>query len=131
MLDNVNNATLPRALASLLPSESLQSGSTLPQSQQDFLNILETRRAIFGSSNTPIQSDAAFQLLGLAVENIVGKSLDVVFDNYIFEKLNMTSSTLGTPNTNSNAVIPTSESSNGWDDGRSNESRLVIGFPNS
>lgn len=129
VIDNVDSAILPSALASLLPAENFKLQLPLPQSQQDFLDILETRPAVFGSSTTPIQSNAAFQLLGLATENIVGKPLAAVFDDYIFSKLNMTSSTLGTPDTKSNAVIPSSGSSSGWDDGRSNESRSVVGFP--
>ena len=75
-----------------------------------------TRRApVFLPGTTPVYSNAAFQILSYALENITNRTFESILDEGILQAVNMTSSSLATPSDSSNGVIPTSEKASGWD----------------
>jgi Beta-lactamase len=67
---------------------------------------IETRSPIFLPWSTPAYSNAAFALLGLALENITSKTLNDVFRDRIFRPLRMDSSSYTVPQDLVNAVVP-------------------------
>lgn len=73
-----------------------------------WLQSLENRAPSFQPWTTPAYSDNGFALLGLAISAMIGKSLDQVYRESIFEPLNMTRSNSSTPPQSmwENAVIP-------------------------
>ncbi|KAK5094147.1 hypothetical protein LTR70_004281 [Exophiala xenobiotica] len=65
-------------------------------------------------STTPIYSDAAFCLLALALEKITGKSFADTVQESILSPLNISATTVGTPASDTNAVIPDNVTTSGW-----------------
>ncbi|KAF1809860.1 beta-lactamase/transpeptidase-like protein [Eremomyces bilateralis CBS 781.70] len=124
-LDSLSNKSVPKALASILPTKNQQLISTFSKNHRDFLKLMAKRRPVNLPSSTPTYSNAAFQLLALAVENINRKPFNTTFDQSFLQPLNMRSSTLGAPNNTKNAVIPTNETVSGWADGRIDESTAL------
>lgn len=59
-------------------------------------------------------SNAAFQILSYALENITGRTFKSILADDIFRPLKMTSSSLSTPPTTSQAVVPGDETATGW-----------------
>ena len=104
---------LPKELASILPPSSFLV-STNASNEQSFIEILRTRNSIYKPGTTPIYSNAAFSLLALALEKITGKPFLTTMQDSIFSPLNMSVTTLGTPFTDDNTVIPADVVSSGW-----------------
>ncbi|PKK48887.1 hypothetical protein CI102_5453 [Trichoderma harzianum] len=62
-----------------------------------YIESSEARAPSFLPYTTPGYANNGFSLLGLAIENITGKSFEKMFDEDIFEPLDMTSSSAVTP----------------------------------
>ncbi|KAL7929194.1 beta-lactamase/transpeptidase-like protein [Trichoderma chlorosporum] len=62
-----------------------------------YIESSEARAPSFLPYTTPGYSNNGYSLLGLAIENITGKSFEKMFQEDIFEPLNMTSSSSVTP----------------------------------
>ena len=73
---------------------------------------MSQRSPTFEPSRTPAYSNAAFSLLGLALESIVGRSFEQILATDIFEPLKMTHASVDKPPASAGA-IPTGAS--GWD----------------
>lgn len=94
--------------ADSLPCAAAEKASPLNVScpENQFVQGLQ-RPPSFSPWTTPAYSDAAFALLGFALENITGRSLDDMFGKDILEPLEMHSTTLHPPSNYSHSVIPT------------------------
>ncbi|KAL9082398.1 MAG: hypothetical protein Q9165_008903, partial [Trypethelium subeluteriae] len=102
--DTLGNPPIPSNLASSLPTlDHSVSGASI-HSRQGLIDWLVKQQPIFLPSRTPIYSDAAFQVLAFAVESFTGESFDRVLDKYIFNTLDMSSSTLREPNGQINRI---------------------------
>lgn len=66
-------------------------------SADDFIKALRSQAPSFQPWNSPGYSDDAFMFLGLVISKLTGKSRDAVYNEYVFEPLNMTSSNASVP----------------------------------
>lgn len=66
------------------------------------------------SYSTPVYSNAAFQILGYALENITGQSMDDLFNEYLVEPLNLTSTSYHLPTTPYASIVPYNTSISWW-----------------
>lgn len=83
-------------------------------SRQSFFEALKIRDPVYQPGTTPICSDAAFCLLALALEKITGKSFADTMQESILSPLNISATSVGTPASDTNAVIPADASTSGW-----------------
>lgn len=83
-----------------------------PCERKDLLKGLKTKTPIFAPNQKSTYSNVAFELLGLALENVTGMKYEDYIDSAILEPLNMSSSTFTTPS-DSHAVLPIGQSY--WD----------------
>lgn len=65
------------------------------------------------TSTAPLYSNAAFQILGYALEEITGKSFETVMKEELIKPLNLTRSSYSHPNMNV-SVIPDDPTSSQW-----------------
>ena len=100
--DDLGNLPIPNSLASSLPPHSPRMSGASPYTRQDLIDWLLLQQPVFLPSRTPIYSDVAFQLLAFAIESFTGETFDRVLDKYIFNMLDMSSSTLGEPTSQTN-----------------------------
>ena len=63
-----------------------------PCREDPFIEGIQSRHPVFLPWTGPAYSDASIMLLGLAISNITGKSLDIVYRESIFDPLKMGSS---------------------------------------
>jgi CubicO group peptidase (beta-lactamase class C family) len=80
----------------------------------EFFAEFTKRPPVYLPSTTPIYSNAAFQILGYAIENITNKPFESLLNETVFIPLNMTRSSLFTPSDSSNGVIPVNETASWW-----------------
>lgn len=66
-------------------------------SEDKFIETLRSLAPSFLPWTSPGYSDDAFMLLGLVISTLTGKSIDGVYNDYVFGPLNMTSSSPSTP----------------------------------
>jgi len=76
----------------------------------EFLQGVIDHPPVFPSYTTPSYSNLAYAILGLAYENITGKSLSDGMRDLYHDKLGMTSTTPTAPGDGSDAVIPRNDS---------------------
>jgi CubicO group peptidase (beta-lactamase class C family) len=81
---------------------------------QEFFSWFTKRPPVYLPSTTPVYSNAAYQLLGYALENITNKPFELLLKQSIFTPLNMTRTSLLNPVDPSSGVIPVNESASGW-----------------
>lgn len=104
---------MPEGFATLLPQSLPKSSPNV--TREGILNILRTqRRTVYQPGTTPIYSDTAFQLLALALEKINGESFGSTFVENILSPLNITHTSVGTPRSNTGAIIPSDPLESGW-----------------
>jgi len=72
------------------------------------------RRPIYQPGTTPIYSNAAFQLLALALEKITGKSFASTVQESVLSPLNISTTSIGTPASDVNAIVPGNPNTSGW-----------------
>jgi CubicO group peptidase (beta-lactamase class C family) len=79
---------------------------------EEFLDSIRAKEPIYAPNQKSTYSNVAFNLLGLALENVTGLPYSRYIERSIFEPLNMTSSSLEKPD-DSVAVLP--KGNNYWD----------------
>lgn len=72
----------------------------------DLLQSVSTRYPVFPPWTSPSYSNAAYDLLALAVENITGRAFGTMMQTDLFQPLNMSSTHYYPPTNLSHAVIP-------------------------
>ncbi|CAK3956300.1 Hypothetical predicted protein [Lecanosticta acicola] len=93
-----------------------------PCNASDLLSTLKNFSPLFAPNQKSTYSNVNFELLGLVLENVTGMPYEDYITHAIFQPLNMTSSTLTTPPSDTHAVLPLvppeglySEGGNYWD----------------
>lgn len=76
----------------------------------EFLQGVIEHPPVFPSYATPSYSNLAYAILGLAYENITGKSISDGMRDLYNDKLGMTSTTPTAPGNGSDAIIPRNDS---------------------
>lgn len=112
--DDTISAILPTELSNLLPKGSNKT-KPAPTKEQDFLNVLNSRRPIYQPGTTPIYSNAAFELLAICLERITGEEFVDIMQKYILQPLSISSTSVGTPSSDANGIIPGDKTASGWD----------------
>ncbi|KAG8525946.1 uncharacterized protein KY384_000708 [Bacidia gigantensis] len=87
----------PQDLSVLGPCSNISS--TAVCSPGDFIESIRTLPPVFQPWTSPAYSDEGFMLLGLAISNITGKTIDTIYREAIFEPLGMASSNSSIPTT--------------------------------
>ncbi|KAI1609311.1 putative penicillin-binding protein [Exophiala viscosa] len=91
--------------------ECTSYGDTLPPcSRAQFLDGIINHPPVYQSYTTPTYSNLAYAILGLAYENITGRSIFDGQRDVFIDKLGMTSTTPTVPGTGADAVIPRNDS---------------------
>ncbi|KAI1125594.1 beta-lactamase/transpeptidase-like protein [Nemania abortiva] len=90
----------------------------VPCSREVYIQKVANLASSFEPSYTPSYSNANFAVLGIALENMLGASIEDVFDKSIAKPLGLSSTTMGNPlEITNNSVIPGSGlTRSGWDD---------------
>jgi len=89
----------------------------LPQfvdAKTESIALLINSHSVTGTSQTPIYSNAAYGLLGLALESITGSSFDTIFQDGIVAPLGLRRTFWSLPPSDANAVIPGDVNSTWW-----------------
>ena len=81
---------------------------------KEYLSGYKARHPVYPPFATPVYSNAAFSLLGLALEVITGRDYGTIIQNDIFVPLGMAHSSVQKPR-DSKGVIPTGPSAWGFD----------------
>ena len=71
--------------------------------------------ALFLSGTTPVYSNNAFPLLGLALEKITGSDLETLYNESIVKALGLQHTSFTVPKSTRDGVIPGTPTSSGWD----------------
>lgn len=80
----------------------------------EFFTDFPTQHPIVASYKTPVYSNAAFQILGYALENITGQSMNDIFDEYLVKALNLTSTHYHLPDSPETSIIPYNTTYSWW-----------------
>lgn len=80
---------------------------------------------VASTSQTPIYSNAGYQILGYALESILNSSYEDILQDRLIEPLNLTKSSLRTPDP-ALAVIPYNETFSFFDFDMGDEGRFVF-----
>lgn len=80
----------------------------------EFFEDFPTQHPVLAPFQTPIYSNAAFQILAYALENITGQSMETLFNLHLVDPLNLTSSSYTNTLTTNNAMIPFNTSISWW-----------------
>ncbi|KAJ5822829.1 hypothetical protein N7447_005169 [Penicillium robsamsonii] len=88
-------------------------GVSTPCNRKQFFKGLVQSRPIFPTSSTPVYSNAAFQILGYAIEAITGKDFEDVLTYELLKPLNLSRTFYNTPDI-SLGVVPTSGGQKYW-----------------
>lgn len=102
-----------------LPPASAQSicneTASYPCSRAQYLKGLTQEHPAEAPFTTPVYSNAGYQVLSYALENITGRSYQSMLESDLFGPLGMNSSSYGLPlSGNSNGIIPVSASASEW-----------------
>lgn len=84
-----------------------------PCNRSQFLEVLKQSTPVFAPNFKSTYSNLNFELLGLALENVTGLSYAEYMQQAIFNPLNMPSTSLSKPDSDSHAVLPPGD--NYWD----------------
>lgn len=121
--DPTHAAALSKVFGDLgIPSQTDNSSSscgdpslvTLPCNRSQFFTDFPTQHPIVASYETPVYSNSAFQILGYALENITGQSMNDLFDQHLIESLNLTSTSYHVPDSPDSSIIPYNTSISWW-----------------
>ncbi|KAJ5504779.1 hypothetical protein N7463_007653 [Penicillium fimorum] len=88
-------------------------GSNNPCNRKEFFKGLVQSRPIFPTSSTPVYSNAAFQILGYALEAMTGKDFQNVLAYDVLKPLNLSRTFYNTPDI-SLGVVPDSDGQKYW-----------------
>ncbi|UPL02815.1 hypothetical protein LCI18_013749 [Fusarium solani-melongenae] len=107
---------LPALKVQDLPSCDLSVGHKACTRKEFFQGITDRNAlALTSTSNTPIYSNAAFQILGYALEAMTNKTFEQSLHSSLLEPLGLDRTSLEAPKNRSNAVIPGNETTSWWD----------------
>ena len=81
---------------------------------KDSFKLLLNHHPVAATSSTPVYSNAAFGLLGLALESISGEPFETSFANAVLKPLGVTRASWRTPPTDPNIVVPGSGKKDSW-----------------
>lgn len=121
--DPTRAAALEKVFGDLgIPSQSNGSSSscgapslvTLPCNRSEFFTDFPTQNPIVASYKTPVYSNAAFQIIGYALENITGQSMSELFEKHLVESLNLTSTSYHLPTSPETSIIPYNTTVSWW-----------------
>lgn len=81
---------------------------------KEFFSDFPTQHPIVASYESPVYSNSAFQILGYALENITGQSMNDLFDQYLIESLDLTSTSYHVPDKPDTSIIPYNTTISWW-----------------
>lgn len=110
-------SAFPKVPTDEIPECGYVGGTTYTTcSVGEFLDGVTSESPIFPTAYTPAYSNEAFALIGLALQNIVNKEPEDIFNSAMVNALGLDSTSYATPKAiPDTAVIPGSPSSSGWD----------------
>lgn len=85
-----------------------------PCSRQDALNAFFQEPPQYLPLTTPVYSNAAYQLLGYAIENITSRNFSDLITNDVFCPLGMANSSYTLPNGPARGIIPGNDTASFW-----------------
>lgn len=85
-----------------------------PNSGAEFFTDFPNQHPVFSPFQTPAYSNAAYQILAYALENITSQSLETLFNNHLVTALNLSFTSYSVPNTITNSIIPSNTTSSWW-----------------
>ncbi|KAM0421267.1 hypothetical protein ACHAPT_010989 [Fusarium lateritium] len=107
---------LPALKAQDVPNCDLSIGRKACTRKEFFQGITgRNALALTPTSNTPMYSNAAFQILGYALEAMTNKTFEESLDLSLLKPLGLDRTSLEAPKNKSNAVIPGNETTSWWD----------------
>ncbi|KAI7774747.1 hypothetical protein LA080_007954 [Diaporthe eres] len=121
--DPTHAAALSKVFGDLgIPSQGDSSSSscgdptlvTLPCNRSQFFADFPTQHPIVASYATPVYSNTAFQILGYVLENITGQPIHELFNQYLVEPLNLSSTSYHPPSTPDASIVPYNTSISWW-----------------
>lgn len=80
----------------------------------DFLRGIALRDPVFPAFQTPVYSNAAFQLLSYALETITGQNFKTLTEEFLIKPLNLSRTSYTKPN-DSLGIIPGNKTLTYWD----------------
>lgn len=84
-------------------------------STEEYIQGVASESPIYSTAYTPVYSNEAFALIGLALQEIAGQEPEAVFNSSIVDALGLTSTTYTVPDvTPDNALIPGTPLTAGW-----------------
>ncbi|KAH7166429.1 beta-lactamase/transpeptidase-like protein [Dactylonectria macrodidyma] len=107
---------LPALKSQDLPTCDLGVGRRACTRKEFFKGITsKSAFAVTSTSNTPIYSNAAFQILAYALETMTNKTFEASLQSSLLKPLGLSRTSLEAPKNKSNAVIPGNETTSWWD----------------
>jgi len=106
---------LPPASRKGLP-DCYEYGASRSCNRTDLLEGLRRKSPVFAPNQKSTYSNAAFELLGLVIENVTGVNYSEYVQQAIFDPIGMTSSSLAKPSDH-HAVLPLGPNFWDWDEG--------------
>ncbi|KAF2466209.1 beta-lactamase/transpeptidase-like protein [Lindgomyces ingoldianus] len=103
----------------LLKCDEYSHGYDVPCDKANLLRSVKSKTPLFAPNQRSTYSNVAFELLGLAIENVTNQSYESYINDAIFKPLHMTKSTLSKPPDNA-GVIPMDPQYWGVDEGIQN-----------
>ncbi|CAG8921609.1 unnamed protein product [Penicillium salamii] len=110
-LASQQNTLQNQGFPELSESEQVSCGNTRPCDRAEFFDGVLERPA---TSYTPLYSNSGYQLLGYALKSILGASYEDILLDRLIKPLNLTQSSLNTPNPDL-AAIPYNETASWFD----------------
>ncbi|KAF2653638.1 beta-lactamase/transpeptidase-like protein [Lophiostoma macrostomum CBS 122681] len=105
-------------LPSLEPEEKpacrIELGEPMSCDREAFFKTLDTRPPTYRPDTTPVYSNTAFMLLAYALEDISGKSFDVILKTKLVDPLGLTHTSKIAPD-EAKGVIPFNKTQSWWD----------------
>ncbi|KAK3308344.1 beta-lactamase/transpeptidase-like protein [Chaetomium strumarium] len=98
------------------PRCSIAEPSLGPCSRKEFFQGLtaQTNFPITSTSNTPVYSNLAYQILAYALEGMTGNSFEKSLESSLLRPLSMKRTTLEAPKSKKNAIIPENDLLSWW-----------------
>ncbi|CAG8382869.1 unnamed protein product [Penicillium salamii] len=107
-LGSQQNTLQNQGFPELSESEQVPCGNTRPCDRAEFFDGVLERHPLAATSYTPLYSNSGYQILGYALESILGASYEDILLDRLIKPLNLTQSSLNAPNPDL-AVIPFNE----------------------
>lgn len=87
----------------------------LPCTKDDLIKAVNNLKPVFAPNEKSTYSNVAFELIGMALENVTGRDFSTYLQETIFDPLGMSSTSMNAPTSDKNAVLPIwSKGDNYW-----------------